>query len=277
MPDRLQKILAAAGLGSRRKCEQWIREGRVSVDGQVVSELGTQADPTTQRIALNGRVIPRTSSRRVYVALNKPRGYASTLADAHATKLVTDLVDLPGKPMLRPVGRLDIDSEGLILLSDDGAFIYRMTHPKFQVTKTYIATVRGVPSEESLGFLRTGVRLEDGTIAKGDRVRLAGRFAANDTSDIELIVHEGRNRIIRRMCAAIGHPALRLVRTRIAFLTIGSIPAGAWRHLTATEVERLMNGVATDPKLVPPRSDAAKRERQVHHGAARQHGARQTD
>jgi 23S rRNA pseudouridine2605 synthase len=242
MPDRLQKILAAAGLGSRRKCEQWIREGRVSVDGQVVIELGTCADPATQRVALDGRVIPKTPVRRVYIALNKPRGYASTLADSHAARLLTDLIDLPGKPMLRPVGRLDIESEGLILLSDDGDFIYRITHPKFQIAKTYVATVRGKPSPENLELMRTGVRLDDGTSAKADRVRLTGTFPATDTSDIELTVHEGRNRMIRRMCAGIGHPTLRLVRTRIAFLTNGSIPSGGWRHLTASEVQRLMKG-----------------------------------
>ena len=264
MPDRLQKILAAAGLGSRRKCEQWIREGRVSIDGQIVMELGVCADPVAQRVELNGRVIPKAPARRVYIALNKPRGYASTLSDSHVSKLVTDLIDLPGTPLLRPVGRLDIESEGLILLSDDGDFIYRVTHPKFGVAKTYIATVRGAPSRENLDLMREGVRLDDGSTAKADRVRLVGTFPDSDTADIELTVHEGRNRLIRRMCSAMGHPTLRLVRTRIAFLTIGSIPSGGWRHLTATEVKRFLVGcqidaVADEQKLPTSRKPSPRR------------------
>jgi 23S rRNA pseudouridine2605 synthase len=256
MPERLQKILAAAGLGSRRKCEQWIREGRVTVDGQVIVEMGARADPARQRVELNGKPIPSAPTRHSYIALNKPRGYASTLADAHATRLISDLVDLPGKPMLRPVGRLDIDSEGLILLTDDGDFIYRLTHPKFQVEKTYLVTVRAAPTSEQLECLRAGVRIDDGSMARADRVRLVGTFPSTDTADIEIVVHEGRNRIIRRMCSAIGHPVARLVRTRIAFLTIGSVPSGAWRHLTASEVERLMKGPAiAAPSAAPLSAD----------------------
>jgi 23S rRNA pseudouridine2605 synthase len=135
MPERLQKILAAVGLGSRRTCEQWIKEGRVSIDGRVITELGTTADPLAQRITLNGRPIPKAPLRNAYIALHKPRGYASTLADAHQSKLVADLIDLPGKPMLRPVGRLDVDSEGLLFLTDDGDFIYKLTHPRFEARR----------------------------------------------------------------------------------------------------------------------------------------------
>ncbi len=253
----MQKILAAAGLGSRRKCELWIKEGRVSIDGQTVTELGVKADPAMQRIAVDGRPVPRHATKRIYIALNKPRGYALTLSDPHATRLVGELLDLPGKPMLRTVGRLDIESEGLILMSDDGGFIYRLTHPKFQIEKVYIATVRGVPTPEEIERLRTGVRLEDGELARADKVRLVGQFPATDTSDLELIVHEGRNRLIRRLCSAIGHPVLRLIRTRIAFITIGALPQGTWRHLTATEVARLVKDTGASAVKTPARSGAA--------------------
>ncbi len=250
MPERLQKILAAAGLGSRRRCEEWIKEGRVSVDGKTVMEMGVTADPATQRIEFNGRVIPRPPSRHAYILLNKPRGYASTLSDPHAAHVVTELVDLPGKPLLRPVGRLDIESEGLIFLTDDGEFIHHLTHPRFEVEKQYTATVRGMPSAESIQRLRDGVYLDDGVKAKADRVRLAGTFPQTDTADLEMVLHEGRNRIIRRMCSAIGHPVARLVRTRIGFVTRGSLPPGGWRHLTAIEVRRL-----TAPKAIAPAAE----------------------
>jgi 23S rRNA pseudouridine2605 synthase len=242
MPDRLQKIIAAAGVGSRRKAEEWILEGLVSVDGVVVSTLGTKADPATQRIELNGRPLPQIATRRTYLALHKPRGYASTLADAHAAHLITELVTLPGKPLLRPVGRLDIDSEGLIFLTDDGDFIYHLTHPKFGIEKHYTATVRGTPSAADVAKLVEGVRIDDGTMVSADRARLDRVFPATETADIQIVLHQGRNRIVRRMCSAIGCPVARLVRTQIAFVTIGAIPAGGWRHLTSTEVKRLMSG-----------------------------------
>jgi 23S rRNA pseudouridine2605 synthase len=238
MAERLQKIIAAAGLASRRASEQWIVEGRVAVDG-VVAQLGASADPATQKITVDGRPLPPLPTRHCYVVLHKPRGYASTLSDPHAQHVVSELIDLPGRVMLRPVGRLDIDSEGLIFLSDDGDFINRMTHPRYHVSKTYVATVRGVPDAEDLDRLREGVYLEDGKTAPADSVALIGTFPATDTSDIELIIHEGRNRQVRRMMSAIGHPVLRLVRTRIGAIGIKGLPSAAWRHLTPSEVTRL--------------------------------------
>ena len=232
--------MAAAGLGSRRKCEEFIREGRVSVDGQIITELGTTADADKQRIELNGRQIPRVAAKRVYIALNKPRGYASTLADPHGQKFVTDLVMLSGRPMLRPVGRLDIETEGLLFLTDDGDFLHHLTHPKFEIEKQYLATVRGAPDAGAINQLTDGVRLDDGTRAAADRARLVGVFPQTETADIELVLHSGRNRVVRRMCSAIGHPIARLVRTRIGFVTTGAIPSGGWRHLTLSEVHRLM-------------------------------------
>ena len=254
MADRLQKILASAGLGSRRTCEQWIREGRVSVDGVIVDELGAQADPSVNKIAVDGRVIPPPPKRRQYIALNKPRGYACTLSDPHAVHIITELVDLPGKPMLRPVGRLDIETEGLIFLTDDGEFVNKLTHPRYHVAKTYMATVRGRPDEEALTRLGNGVMLEDGLTAPADSVRFVRYFPATDTTDVELVIHEGRNRQVRRMFAAVGHNVMRLIRTRIGTVTTHSMPSGTWRHLTPTEIDRLM----TTAKPVPQRAVAER-------------------
>jgi pseudouridine synthase len=245
MPERLQKILAAAGLASRRTCERWISEGRVAVDGTVVTELGTRADPFSQKITLDGRAVPRAPARKHYIALHKPKGVTTTLADAHAARTVASLVDLPGKPMLRHVGRLDVSSEGLLFLSDDGAFIHRLTHPRYHVSKTYLATVAGTPSEGALRRLAEGIELEDGLTAPAERVRLVKSFPGNNTSDIELSIHEGKKRQVRRMMEAVGHPVQRLVRTSIGSITLGGLPAGAWRHLTPAEVDRLMKLAAS--------------------------------
>jgi len=224
--------------------EQWIREGRVAVDGQIITQLGTKADPDTQKITVDGRPVPKPPARYSYVAVNKPKGVTCTVSDRHAERLITDLVDLPGNPSLRPVGRLDANSEGLIFLSDDGNFIYRLTHPRYHVTKTYVATVRGVPTTEDLAKLSTGVRLEDGVTAPADKVRLVKSFPDNDTTDIEIGIHEGRKRQVRRMFDYIGYPVLRLVRTKIGDVTLGGLPASAWRHLTKTEINKLLEEYA---------------------------------
>ena len=220
--------------------EQWIREGRVAIDGQIVTELGTKADPDTQRITVDGRPIPKAPSRLLYIAVNKPKGVTCTVADRHAERLITELVDLPGRPALKPVGRLDANSEGLIFLSDDGAFIYRLTHPKYHVVKTYIATVRGTPPAETFARLAAGIKLDDGLTAPADRVHISRVFSDNDTCDVEIAIHEGRKRQIRRMFDAIDFPVLRLVRTKIGDVTLGGLPAGAWRHLTKPEIAKLL-------------------------------------
>jgi len=256
MPERIQKIIAAAGLASRRTAEQWISAGRVSVDGVVVSQLGAQADRKTQKIAVDGRLLPAISDKRCYIVLHKPKGFASTLSDPHCPRTVIELVDLPGNVMLRPVGRLDIDSEGLLFMTDDGDFINKMTHPRFHVPKTYLATVQGEPNTEDLQRLKTGIYLEDGKTAPADKVALVGRFPTNDTSDVELVLHEGRNRQVRRMMSAVGHPVLRLVRTKIGDISIKGLPSGAWRHLTPSEVENLASGeiVPPDPEVMRART-----------------------
>ena len=244
MLERLQKSLAAAGIGSRRACEAWITEGRVKVNGQVVTELGTKVDLDTDRVTFNGQPV-RLPRKRYYIALNKPRGVMSSLQDAHAARLVTDLVDLGDKPMLRPVGRLDVDTEGLIFLTDDGEFLYKLTHPRYHVPKTYRAEVRGIPTQESLDILRRGINLEDGPTQPAQGVRLCRSHKGDGAdgegqSEVELTIFEGRNRQVRRMLAAIGHPVGKLTRIRIGEVRLTGLPSGAWRHLTPKEIAALM-------------------------------------
>lgn len=256
-----------AGVGSRRACETWIEDGRVRVNGALVTELGTKIQPGKDRVAFDGRPI-NPPSKHYYIALNKPRGVVSSRSDTHAAHLVTDLVELPSRPMLRPVGRLDQESEGLIFLTDDGDFLYKMTHPKYHVPKTYRAEVRGVPSTDALRRLRAGLMLEDGFARGAEDITVwpmrpsaptgparPGAGAEEETHDnsrsqIELTIFEGRNRQVRRMLAAIGHPVSKLTRVRIGAVRLTGLAPGAWRHLTPGEVAALgENHVQTAPSL----------------------------
>jgi len=231
--ERLQKILARSGLGSRRVCEDLIADGRVTIDG-VVAELGDRADPETQEIAVDGTPIGTREGLVVYL-LNKPAGVVSTAADTHGRTTVVDLV--PPSPRVVPVGRLDADTEGLLLLTNDGTLTHRITHPSFGVEKEYLAEVRGTPSRGALRRLREGVDLDDGTTAPAKASLL-------DDHTIRLVIHEGRNRQVRRMCEAVGHPVERLVRTRIGPIRDHGLAAGEWRELTQDEVRALERAVA---------------------------------
>ena len=237
MEQRLQKLLAAAGVASRREAEELIRAGRVAVDGLIVTELWTKADPESARITVDGRLID-LKPNRVYVLLNKPRGYMSTTHDPHAKRVVTDLVKDIGVP-LYPVGRLDVDTEGLLILTNDGDFTYRITHPSHQVPKTYRAVVRGLVLEETAHLLSSGVVLDDGITAPA-KVRLLGINTVRETSVLELTIHEGRKRQIRRMLDTVGHPVIRLTRIRIGNLTAGDLRPGEWRFLKPQEVRELL-------------------------------------
>jgi 23S rRNA pseudouridine2605 synthase len=230
--ERLQKVLARAGLGSRRACEELIAEGRVTIDGEV-ARLGNRADPTTQRIALDGvSVVVRDDL--VYYLLNKPPGHVSTANDPQGRPIVTGLV--PDDPRVFPVGRLDADTEGLLLLTNDGELTQLLTHPRHGVVKTYLAEVRGVPSASALAALRDGVDLDDVRTAPA-RVRLVQRRGGS--AAIEVGIHEGRNRQVRRMFDAVGHPVLRLVRTRIGPVRDDHLRPGAWRPLRRAEIRAL--------------------------------------
>ncbi len=238
MEQRLQKLLAAAGVASRREAEELIRAGRVAVDGQVVTELWTKVDPDEVTLSVDGKPIA-LHPEKVYVLLNKPRGYTSTTQDPHAKRVIVDLVKDIGAS-LYPVGRLDVDTEGLLILTNDGDFTYKMTHPSHQVPKTYRADVRGLVAEQTAHHLATGVVLDDGITAPA-KVRLIGVNTLRETSVIELTIHEGRKRQIRRMLDTVGHPVIRLTRIKLGNLTVGDLRPGEWRFLKPEEVEELLS------------------------------------
>jgi 23S rRNA pseudouridine2605 synthase len=230
---RLQKVLAQAGIASRRASEELILAGRVTVDGEVVRQLGTRVDPERQRVAVDG-VPAIVSPDRVYLVLNKPRGMVSTMSDERGRPCVGDVV--PGERRLFHVGRLDADSEGLLLLTDDGELAQHLLHPSHGVTKTYLTEVSGSPSRAALRDLRQGVELDDGP-AHVLSVRALDR--APGRTLLEVVVAEGRTRLVRRLLEAVGHPVTRLVRTRIGPLDLGDLRPGRTRRLRPDEVRRL--------------------------------------
>lgn len=237
--ERLQKVLARAGVASRREAEKMILAGRVRVNGAVVTELGVKADPGGDRVEVDGCVIAQPESFHYYL-LNKPAGYVTTVKDRHAEKTVMDLVrDIPVR--LYPVGRLDRDTTGLLLLTNDGEVAMALTHPRHHVEKTYRVTVRGVPSEKALRQLREGLLLEDGPTAPAV-VEILGR---NDGQTIlEMTIREGRKRQIRRMVASVGHPVVELTRVRMGPLVLAGLKEGACRPLTKEEITALRQVVS---------------------------------
>ena len=237
MEQRLQKLLAAAGVASRREAEKLIMSGRVAVDGRVVTQLGAKADPEHSSITVDDKPIDLHPTL-IYVLLHKPTGYTSTRRDPHAARLVTELVKDIGVN-LYPVGRLDVDSEGLLILTNDGDFAFKMTHPKHQVTKTYRVEARGLVTQEILRQLSRGIILEDGLTAPA-KTALIALNTARQTSIVDITIREGRNRQVRRMFEAVGHPVVRLIRMKIGDLSIGKLKPGEWRFLTHEEVESLL-------------------------------------
>jgi 23S rRNA pseudouridine2605 synthase len=233
--ERLQKVLARAGYGSRRRCEILIGEGRVRVDGEVAA-LGRRVDPATSRITVDGAPAP-TAPGLVYYLLNKPAGVVTTADDPQGRATVLELV--PAEPRVFPVGRLDRATEGLLILTNDGDLSQLLSHPSHGVVKEYLAEVRGDPSPQAVRQLREGVLLDDGLTAPARVSRVAPGL-------LRLAIHEGRNRQVRRMCAAVGHEVLRLVRTRIGPLADSSLSPGAFRELTSAEVRRLGEDAARD-------------------------------
>lgn len=230
--ERLQKVLAQVGVGSRRIAEDLIAAGRVRVNG-AVAELGARVDVESDEVAVDGVVIG-VRPGLVHLLVNKPVGVVTTMADPQGRPTVATLV--PAEPRVYPVGRLDVDTEGLLLMTNDGDLAHRLTHPSFGVDKEYLAHVRGHPSRGALRALREGVELDDGVTAPAK-----ASLVAPDV--IRLVIHEGRNRQVRRMCEAIGHPVQRLVRTRIAELHDSSLAPGAHRPLTVAEVRALERAV----------------------------------
>jgi len=230
--ERLQKVLARAGVGSRRVAEDLIQSRRVRVNGEV-AVLGRRVDPETDVVALDGTPIG-TAPGLVYRLLNKPAGVVATADDPQHRPTVVQLV--PAEPRVVPVGRLDIDTEGLLLLTNDGQLHHRLTHPSFGVEKEYLAEVDGEVPARTLQRLRAGVELEDGVTAPA-------KASSPAPNVLRVTIHEGRNRQVRRMCEAVGHPVRRLVRTRIGPLTDHRLRPGAWRDLTRDEVRALERSV----------------------------------
>jgi 23S rRNA pseudouridine2605 synthase len=231
---RLQKVLASSGIGSRRACEELIAAGRVSVNGRVVREMGTRIDPMSDEVAVDGARVPVVPDQ-VYLALNKPRGVLSTMADDQGRPCVGDYV-ADRTDRVFHVGRLDADSEGLLLLTNDGTLAHRLTHPSFGIPKTYLVQIDGRPGRRLVQQLRSGVELDDGP-ARADAARIVG--ATDAAAQIELVIHDGRNRVVRRMFEALGQPVRRLVRVSIGPLVLGELKPGRLRHLASAEVRSL--------------------------------------
>lgn len=238
--ERLQKVLARVGVGSRRTCEDLIADGRVTVDG-LVAVLGRRVDPETALIEVDGAPIG-VRPGLVHYVLNKPAGVVTTADDPQGRPTVVGLV--PDEPRVFPVGRLDVDTEGILLLTNDGELTHRLTHPSYGVEKEYVAEVRGEPTRAVLRRLREGIDLDDGPTAPA-------RAALLDASVVRLTIHEGRNRQVRRMCEAVGHPVVRLVRTRVGPIADRSLAPGAWRSLTVEEIRALGVAVAGPPSDLP--------------------------
>jgi 23S rRNA pseudouridine2605 synthase len=235
---RLQKVLAAAGVGSRRHCEELIGAGRVQVDGEVVRRFGARVDPQRQVIHVDGRRIPAREDL-VYLALNKPAQVLTAMSDSRGRTTMADLLGNTGERLFH-VGRLDYETEGLVLLTNDGELAHRLTHPRFGVPKTYLAEVTGPVPRGLSRQLLTGVELDDG-VASADRFRVLEQVGGSAL--VEITLHEGRKHIVRRMLAAAGHPVTRLVRTQVGPVTLGSLRPGTTRPLSTREVGELYAAV----------------------------------
>ncbi len=235
-PERLQKYMAAAGVASRRKCEELITSGRVKVNGQVVTELGCKVNPVTDKVEVDGNALA-AGDRKIYILLNKPAGILSSATDDRGRKTVVDLIKGVDE-RLYPVGRLDFDTEGLLLLTNDGTLTNGLIHPRYKVDKTYHAVVKGIPDKGALLRLAKGIELDDGPTHPA-KVKVLQ--ANNGKALVEITIHEGRKRQVRRMFDAVGYPVVNLKRVQVGFLTLERLKPGEYRHLSQQELKRLYN------------------------------------
>ena len=236
MEERLQKYLANQGIAARRKCEEFILDGRVKVNGKVVTELGTKINPEIDKIEFDGKEVDKVE-KKVYILLNKPIGYVTTAKDQFDRPTVLDLVKVKEKVL--PVGRLDMYTSGAIILTNDGKFINKVTHPKNEIEKTYTVTVKGIVTDEDVEKLRNGVQIEDYTSGKA-KVKILRIDEEKKISRLAITIHEGKNREVRKMCEAIDKKVLALHRRSVAGLDVKNMQIGTWRYLNSREVEEIL-------------------------------------
>ena len=234
--ERLQKFLANSGIASRRKCEEYILKGKVSVNGEIVDELGTKINPDKDVVKYNGKIVKKTD-KKVYILLNKPIDYVTTVKDQFDRQTVLDLIDIPEKVV--PVGRLDMYTSGALLLTNDGDFVYKVTHPKYEIEKTYTVTIRGIATQDDVKKLENGVKIDDYVSGKA-KVKILKTDEEKNFSRLQITIHEGKNREVRKMCEAIDKKVLALHRRRIGNLDVKNIEIGKWRYLNKKEVEELL-------------------------------------
>ena len=237
MELRLQKYLAEAGIASRRKCEEFIAEGKVKVNGQVVTELGTKINPSLDKVEYNNKIIKLEDKEFTYFLLNKPIDYVTTVKDQFNRNTVLDLVNINKR--LVPVGRLDMYTSGALILTDDGDFVYKITHPKHEITKTYTVTLKGIVSKAEVELLENGVDIGDFITSKA-KVKILKTDLEQNKSRLEITIHEGKNRQVRRMCEAIGKKVLALHRSKIGNINVKDLKIGTWRYLKKSEVDELL-------------------------------------
>ncbi|MDW8801950.1 pseudouridine synthase [Clostridium sp. A1-XYC3] len=231
MEERLQKYMASCGVASRRKCEEIIQQGRVKVNNNVIYELGFKVDSEKDVVVVDGKTIKK-EERKVYIALNKPVGYVSTVKDEKGRKTILDLVEVDER--VYPIGRLDYDTSGLILLTNDGEVYNKIIHPREEKNKVYVAIVKGIPSDIQIEKFKKGLDI-GGYITSNADFKILNRY--KDSSEVQITIHEGKNRQIRRMCEVIKHPVIKLRRIQIGKIKLGSLQEGQWRYLDVDEIE----------------------------------------
>ena len=236
MEERLQKYLANCGIASRRKCEEHILQGKVEVNGEIVKELGTKINPEKDVIKFENKIV-KEIKKEIYILLNKPIGYVTTSDDQFGRDTVLDLVKV--KERIVPVGRLDMYTSGALILSNDGDFVYKVTHPKHEIEKTYTVTIKGIVQSDEVEQLRKGVKIEDYT-TKPAKVKILKTDSEKDISRLEITIHEGKNRQVRRLCQAVGRKVLALHRSKIGNIGVKDLELGKWRYLTTKEINELL-------------------------------------
>ena len=234
---RLQKYLASAGVASRRKCEELILDGKIEVNGKIITELGTKIDPKKDEVKYNGKIV-KSEEEKVYILLNKPIGYVTTAKEQFGRDMVLDLVKVNKR--IVPVGRLDMYTSGALILTNDGEFVNKLTHPSREIDKTYNVTVKGIVTKEEIENLKKGVLIDDDYITQPAKVKILKIDEEKKISRIQITIHEGKNRQVRKMCEAIGKKVLALHRCKIGNIDVKSLKLGEWRYLSKKEVEKFL-------------------------------------